>query len=134
MTYCVLMVLDILGNLIFASRFPLRLVVMSLAYVLGYTISIFCIFDLRYGNFELFYKCIQFSPKCIYEGVFFCLVQLFYLENMALSVSKAECRSNNIAVISFFDLQFQSTCLYCKDFYSDVASGNLRKKMNHKHR
>ena len=115
MTYCVLMVLDILGNLIFASLFPLRLVVMSLAYILRYTIS-FCIFltlTLGTKSLELFRKCIQFSPNSVdvRRRIFFCSIQLFYLENVALSVSKEEFCSNIIAVISLFALQFQSTCL-----------------------
>ena len=52
MTYCALMVLDIPGNLIFSSPCPKRLVVMSLAYILRYTISFcFLYIDLRYEKF-----------------------------------------------------------------------------------
>ena len=113
------MVLDIPGNLIFSSPCPKRLVVMSLAYILRYTISFcFLYIDLRYEKFPTVRKMHPiFSKMCRCKENYILLFDLTLLfGEYGLKRLQEEFCSNIIAVISLFDLQFQSTCLIISRF------------------
>ena len=131
MTYCALMVLDIPGNLIFSSPCPKRLVVMSLAYILRYTISFcFLYIDLRYEKFPTLRKMHPiFSKMCRCKENYILLFDLtllfgeyglkrlqrrvlfqYYCSNIALWLTISIIMSDNIKI-----------CI------QTFAEGNLRK-------